>query len=285
MPGATARSSAVSLGFGERGLLEKGSCQKSPFSRDSREFRDSGAQGWLPAPPQTSTKTLAGMKKQWSWWQKLLLLVCLCTGKAIDEGGVPEVKRTQGLQKRKLPQRARVGGGRRLNVQEDVEPLGMAPAWQMQQRWQTLQEQALTAQEGIGQYWHEQHVAESVTEEMWVLPTLFMLGLCMRRARSTTARRKLVSNDEDEKQHLPSMRIKGKQTMQCHSQLKAAHMPFMRDMKMKDVRGDGNCYWRALAIGTGASWLRLKQRVLAYAKEKDPLWAIRHQKRGTWIDN
>ena len=29
------------VGFGERGLLEKGSFQKSPFSRDSREFRDS----------------------------------------------------------------------------------------------------------------------------------------------------------------------------------------------------------------------------------------------------
>ena len=30
-----------SFGFGKRGLLEKGSFQKSPFSRDSREFRDS----------------------------------------------------------------------------------------------------------------------------------------------------------------------------------------------------------------------------------------------------
>ena len=29
------------IGFGKRGLLEKGSFQKSPFSRDSREFRDS----------------------------------------------------------------------------------------------------------------------------------------------------------------------------------------------------------------------------------------------------
>ena len=29
------------LGFGKRGLLEKGSFQKSSFSRDSREFRDS----------------------------------------------------------------------------------------------------------------------------------------------------------------------------------------------------------------------------------------------------
>ena len=29
------------LGFGKRGLLEKGSFQRSPFSRDSREFRDS----------------------------------------------------------------------------------------------------------------------------------------------------------------------------------------------------------------------------------------------------
>ena len=29
------------LGFGKGGLLEKGSFQKSPFSRDSREFRDS----------------------------------------------------------------------------------------------------------------------------------------------------------------------------------------------------------------------------------------------------
>ena len=28
------------FGFGKRGLLEKGSCQKSPFSRDSREFRE-----------------------------------------------------------------------------------------------------------------------------------------------------------------------------------------------------------------------------------------------------
>ena len=32
---------AADLGFGKRGLLEKGSFQKSPFSRDSREFRDS----------------------------------------------------------------------------------------------------------------------------------------------------------------------------------------------------------------------------------------------------
>ena len=30
-----------SLGFGKRGLLEKGSFQRSPFSRDFREFRDS----------------------------------------------------------------------------------------------------------------------------------------------------------------------------------------------------------------------------------------------------
>ena len=30
------------LGIRKRGLLEKGSFQKSPFSRDSREFRDSG---------------------------------------------------------------------------------------------------------------------------------------------------------------------------------------------------------------------------------------------------
>ena len=29
------------LGFGKRGLLKKGSLQKGPFSRDSREFRDS----------------------------------------------------------------------------------------------------------------------------------------------------------------------------------------------------------------------------------------------------
>ena len=29
------------IGFGKRGLLEKGSFQKNPFSRDSREFRDS----------------------------------------------------------------------------------------------------------------------------------------------------------------------------------------------------------------------------------------------------
>ena len=29
-----------SVGFGKRGLLEKGSFQKSPFSRDSRDFRD-----------------------------------------------------------------------------------------------------------------------------------------------------------------------------------------------------------------------------------------------------
>ena len=29
------------IGFGKRGLLEKGSFQKSSFSRDSREFRDS----------------------------------------------------------------------------------------------------------------------------------------------------------------------------------------------------------------------------------------------------
>ena len=31
----------MKIGFGKRGLLEKGSFQKSPFSRDSREFRDS----------------------------------------------------------------------------------------------------------------------------------------------------------------------------------------------------------------------------------------------------
>ena len=31
----------LKLGFGKRGLLEKGSFQKSPFSRDSRESRDS----------------------------------------------------------------------------------------------------------------------------------------------------------------------------------------------------------------------------------------------------
>ena len=31
----------VRIRFGKRGLLEKGSFQKSPVSRDSREFRDS----------------------------------------------------------------------------------------------------------------------------------------------------------------------------------------------------------------------------------------------------
>ena len=34
-------STLSKFGFGKRGLLEKGSFQKSPFSRDSREFRDS----------------------------------------------------------------------------------------------------------------------------------------------------------------------------------------------------------------------------------------------------
>ena len=29
------------IGFGKRGLLEKGSFQRSPFSRDSSEFRES----------------------------------------------------------------------------------------------------------------------------------------------------------------------------------------------------------------------------------------------------
>ena len=42
---APARTDAIHdkllFGFGKRGLLEKGSFQKSPFSRDSREFRDS----------------------------------------------------------------------------------------------------------------------------------------------------------------------------------------------------------------------------------------------------
>ena len=39
---ADPRNRAISeIGFGRRGLLEKGSFQKSPFSRDSREFRDS----------------------------------------------------------------------------------------------------------------------------------------------------------------------------------------------------------------------------------------------------
>ena len=32
---------ALLVGFGKGGLLEKGSFQKSPFSRDSREVRDS----------------------------------------------------------------------------------------------------------------------------------------------------------------------------------------------------------------------------------------------------
>ena len=37
-----------SFGVGKRGLLEKGSFQKSPFSRDSREFRDSRVSRVLP---------------------------------------------------------------------------------------------------------------------------------------------------------------------------------------------------------------------------------------------
>ena len=39
--------------FGKRGLLEKGSFQKSPFSRDSREFRDSRD---FREPPDWKTK-------------------------------------------------------------------------------------------------------------------------------------------------------------------------------------------------------------------------------------
>ena len=35
------RTRKICVGFGKRGLLEKGSFQKSPFSRDSRECRDS----------------------------------------------------------------------------------------------------------------------------------------------------------------------------------------------------------------------------------------------------
>ena len=31
----------INIGFSKRGLLETGSSQKSPFSKDSREFRDS----------------------------------------------------------------------------------------------------------------------------------------------------------------------------------------------------------------------------------------------------
>ena len=38
---STSSGKNQSLGFGKRGLLEKGSFQKSPFSRDSREFRAS----------------------------------------------------------------------------------------------------------------------------------------------------------------------------------------------------------------------------------------------------
>ena len=41
------------IGFGKRGLLEKGSFQKSPFSSDSREFRDSRVSR---EPPQTVEK-------------------------------------------------------------------------------------------------------------------------------------------------------------------------------------------------------------------------------------
>ena len=41
------------IGFGKRGLLEKGSFQKSPFSRDSREFRDSRDFG---EPPDCGNK-------------------------------------------------------------------------------------------------------------------------------------------------------------------------------------------------------------------------------------
>ena len=40
-PNRGLRFPARQVGFGKRGLLEKGSFQKSPFSRDSREFRDS----------------------------------------------------------------------------------------------------------------------------------------------------------------------------------------------------------------------------------------------------
>ena len=39
--GDTISCEAPYIGFRKRGLLEKGSFQKSPFSRDFREFRDS----------------------------------------------------------------------------------------------------------------------------------------------------------------------------------------------------------------------------------------------------
>ena len=46
MPGGPALehqdfTSELKIGFGKRGLLEKGSFQKSPFARDSIEYRDS----------------------------------------------------------------------------------------------------------------------------------------------------------------------------------------------------------------------------------------------------
>ena len=57
----------LNIGFGKRGLLEKGSFQKSPFSRDSRESRasrdprappDSGKQRRILPFPRDSRENL-----------------------------------------------------------------------------------------------------------------------------------------------------------------------------------------------------------------------------------
>ena len=47
-PKRTFWAGSFSIGVGKRGLLEKGSFQKSPFSRDFREFRDSRVSRELP---------------------------------------------------------------------------------------------------------------------------------------------------------------------------------------------------------------------------------------------
>ena len=236
------------------------------------------------------------MKRLGSWWQQLLLVVSLCFGRASKEERSPEVKQAQPSQKNKCPQKARVGGRRRWRhirtgaksspyVPEEEELLGQAADWQLQQSWRTLQAKALTMSGGAGQDWQLQHEQWSVSKAWGVMPLLLCLGLLTRRKRVAVKHTGHQWLEEEPPLTQTQSRVEGKSTQQCHSQLREAHMPFMRNMRVRNVKGDGNCYWRALALGTGQHWLRTKQQVLEYAKDRDPLWVRKHQKRGIWIDN
>ena len=251
----------------EKGSFGKEVFQKSHFSRGFREFRDSGARGRLHEPPQTFTDTSPAMEKRMPWWMSLFACLSLCFSRAKVGDRNDKIKKAEGRMQTRNLLPATVGGGRRWKTrrrdhvspqqgadEEEHFPM-MAPTWQLKQAWDSLQKRrggGFAEEMSPGQPVFMALEAEAVAASY----LLFGIGLLASRRR----KRPSFQKEEDEqdvecKEVERSSVVVGHATRTEHSALRPIAASAMRSMQIKEVRGDGNCYWRALGLTIGISWI------------------------------